>query len=246
MSKDIRIAFQKWLISKGCYLGNSGADGVIGKDTKLAMYKLFADKKAKAITDDQLKKISLSLGDVQGTARIRAVAVVESGGSGWFDTGHVKILYERHKFYQYNTDTTAPKSTFFNFPTGGNYTVDDNKNDVNDNWEKLFRACEFDPLAAFMSISMGKFQVMGFHYKAMGFNTPYDMLFSMVSNEEAHYVCLVKYIMANNLQCAYLTMDSSSSNCIPFAKGYNGSGYAKFSYDKKLALNITQQKSLGY
>lgn len=244
MSKQNRLDFQNWLISKGCKIG--AVDGIIGKATKQAIYDLFSDKKAKAVSDAELKKVALDLGDVLGTARIRAVAAVESGGSGWYNTGHVKILYERHKFNLYNTDKTAPLSLFFNHPTRGNYTLDENKNDINDSWEKLLRACEFDPVAAFMSVSMGKFQIMGFHYKSLGFKTPYDMLLSMVSYESAHYDCLVKFIMANNLQAAFLTMSGSASDCIPFARGYNGSKYAEFSYHSKLAQNINRFKASGY
>lgn len=246
MSKKTRVDYQNWLLSKGCFIGNSGADGIIGKATKEATYKLFADLKAKAVTDAQLEDFSLTLGDNTGTARIRAVAEVESGGFGWYDTGHVKILYERHKFWTYNDDKTAPKSTFFNYPRGGNYTIDANKNDINDSWEKLLRACEYDPLAAFMSVSMGKFQVMGFHYKILGFKTPWDMLLSLVSEESNHYNLLVKYIIANNLKSAFLKINGSAENCVPFAKGYNGSQYAKFNYDVKIAKACLKFKNKGY
>lgn len=246
MSKASRITFQKWLQSKGCNIGNAGADGIIGKATKQAIYDLFENKNLQLITDQDLKQISASLGDTSGTARIRAVSEVESGGYGWYNTGHVKILYERHKFYKYNDDKTAPLSTFFNYPDGGNYTIDANKNDINDSWEKLLRACEFDPMAAFMSVSMGKFQVMGFHYQDMGFATPYDMLFSMVSIEANHYKCLAKYILKNNLKSAFLKINGSPINCVPFARGYNGSGYSFFKYDSKLANSYIQQKAKGY
>ena len=74
MSKKTRIDFQKWLIAKGCFIGNSGADGIVGKATKEAAYKLFSDLKAKAITNQELEKIAQTIGDTTGTARIRAVA----------------------------------------------------------------------------------------------------------------------------------------------------------------------------
>ena len=246
MSKKTRIAFQEWLISKGRNIGAAGADGIIGKETKQAVYNMFFELRAKAITDTELKQISNQLGDVSGTARIRAVAEIESAGSGWFNTGHVKILYERHKFWIYNDDSSAPKSTFFNYPDSGNYTTDANKNDINDSWEKLLRACEYDPMGAFMSVSMGKFQVMGFHYKDMGFENPWDMLLSLVANEVNHYNLLVKYVLINNLKGAFLKIDGKSENCVAFAKGYNGKGYAKYSYHSKIATAYSKYKAKGF
>lgn len=246
MSKKTRIDFQKWLIAKGCFIGNSGADGIIGKATKEAIYKLFSDLKAKAITNQELEKIAQTIGDTTGTARIRAIAEVESNGGGWLNSGHVKILYERHKFWKYNDDSSAPKSTFFNYPESGNYTIDANNNNINDSWEKLLRACEYDPMGAFMSVSMGKFQVMGFHYKDMGFETPWDMMFSLVSNEFNHYQLLAKFIQNNNLKNAFLKINADPENCRAFAKGYNGSGYARNNYHTKIALAVLKFKKAGY
>ena len=246
MSKLTRIDFQKWFIGKGKNVGNAGADGIIGKATKQATFELFRDLKAQAISNDELKQMSVLLGDSTGTARIRAVAEVESAGSGWFNTRHVKILYERHKFWKYNDDSSAPKSTFFNYPDSGNYTTDANKNDINDSWEKLLRACEYDPMGAFMSVSMGKFQVMGYHYKDMGFENPWDMMLSLVANEVNHYILLVKYVLVNNLKNAFLKIDAKPENCVAFAKGYNGPAYSKYSYHSKIAGAYSKYKLKGF
>ena len=54
MSKKTRVAFQNWLISKGRNIGAAGADGIIGKETKQAVYNMFFELKAKAITNDEL------------------------------------------------------------------------------------------------------------------------------------------------------------------------------------------------
>lgn len=246
MSKQTRVNFQQWLIGKGKDIGKAGADGIIGKATKNAVFELFRDLKARAITNEGLKELSVALGDHTGTAKIRAVAEVESGGNGWLNDGLVKILYERHKFWQYNDDVSAPKSTFFNYPSGGNYTIDADNNDINDSWEKLLRACEYDPMAAFMSISMGKFQVMGFHYAVLGFKNPWDMMYSLVSDEQKHYDLLVKYIKINNLTKAFQAINGVANNCRSFAAGYNGSKYANFNYHVKIANAYTKAKGKGY
>ena len=72
------------------------------------------------------------------------------------------------------------------------------------------------------------------------------MLLSLVSEESNHYDLLVKYIIANNLKSAFLKINGSAENCVPFAKGYNGSQYAKFNYDVKIAKAYLKFKNKGY
>lgn len=246
MSKASRIAYQEWLISKGLNLGKGGSDGNIGDKTKEATLLLFKNLKAKAVTDDEIKAIAKNLGDLSGSARLRAVAEVESGGKGWLSTGHVKILYERHKFWMFNDDNSVPKSEYFNYPTGGNYTIDLDKNGLDDSWDKLLKACEYDPMAAFKSVSMGQFQIMGFHYSTLGFQTPYDMMLSLVDNQQAHFDLLARYINFNHLTKAFLQINGKAQNCIPFAFGYNGSMYANFSYNTKIASNYLKFVAKGF
>lgn len=235
MSKQSRKDFQQFLKDKGFYFGE--IDGIIGSGSKGAILACFQNKKAEAITTAELVQFAKELGDTN-TVRIRAVAKVESSGMGWFKTGRPKILFERHKFWKYNDDVSAPKSTFFNYPSGGNYTEDLDKNGINDSYDKLLKACEYDPRAAFMSVSMGAFQVMGFYYKEMGFKEPWDMLFACTHTEKAQYDLLVKYIKMNKLQSAFLRLSTKPDDCRPLAFGYNGKNYAKYNYHGKLASAV--------
>ena len=235
MSVKTRKEFQEFLRDKGYYFG--AIDGIIGSGSKKAILACFQNKKAPAITTPELVNLAVRLGDTN-TNRIRAVAKVEANGSGWFNDGLPKILYERHKFWAHNDDTRAPKSTYFNYPIGGNYTVDADNNGINDSYDKLLKACEFDPRGAFQAVSMGAFQVMGFYYKEMGFNEPWEMLFACTHSEKAQYDLLVKYIKMNNLQGAFLKLSSRPDDCRPLARGYNGKNYAKFNYHGKLASAV--------
>lgn len=235
LSIQTRKHFQEFLKTKGFYTGS--IDGVIGSGTKKAILACFKNKKAAAITPQDLLVFAKQLGDTN-TVRIRAVAKVESAGAGWFNDGRPKILYERHKFWKYNDDKTAPKSLFFNYPDGGNYTADADKNNLNDSYDKLLKACEYDPQAAFMSVSMGMFQVMGFHYYNMGFATPWEMLYACTHYEREQYRLLVNYILMNNLQKAFLAISPNPDTCRPLALGYNGKTYVKFNYHGKLASAV--------
>ena len=243
MSKQTRISLQDFLKSKGFNIGNS--DGIIGKNTKQAILDCFKNKKALAITSAQTVALAQRLGDTN-TDRIRAVAKVEANGSGWFTDGRPKILYERHKFWAHNDEASAPKSTYFNYPSWGNYTVDADNNGVNDSYDKLLKACEYDPRAAFMSVSMGAFQVMGEYYKQMGYKEPWDMLFACTHEEYAQYQLLVSYIEMNKGQSKFLSLSEKPDACRPFAQMYNGKLYAKNDYHGKLASAVIYFKKLGY
>lgn len=243
MSKQSRKDLQTFLKSKGFYTGT--IDGVVGNGTKQAILNCFQNKKAKAITQTELEGLALRLGD-PSTARIRAVAKVEANGSGWFTDGRPKILFERHKFWKWNDDTSAPKSTYFNYPSWGNYTTDADKNNINDSYDKLLKACEYDPRAAFKAISMGAFQVMGEYHVAMGYVEPWDMLYACTHDEYNQYLLLVKYIEMNKMQSKFLALSSKPDSCRLFAAGYNGKLYYKQDYHGKLASAVKYFQNLGY
>lgn len=224
---------QVWLNSKGA-TPKLVEDGMAGTLTRTAIIQVFVNKNAKAISNQELLELSMSLGDID-IKRMKAVASVESGGSGWFTSGLPKILYERHYFYRLTSDAIRKLSGWFIGPTGGGYTTDVNNNGINDSWEKLAEAACKDPDAAFQSISIGKFQVMGSHYKSLGYKHPIDMLWDATQSEYAHYKMLVGYIKYNNLTKAYMSLSTNPETCRAFAKGYNGPGYQKFDYHLKLA-----------
>ena len=235
MSVKTRKEFQQFLKDKGFYFG--AIDGIIGRGSKDAILACFRNKKAPAISESEKFQLARRLGDTD-TVRIKAVAKVEANGSGWFNDGLPKILYERHKFWAHNDDTRAPKSTYFNYPSRGNYTIDADKNGVNDSYDKLLKACEYDPRGAFMAVSMGAFQVMGEYYIQMGYKTPWEMLYACANSELAQYKLLVSFIEMNNGKSKFLALSSKPDACRPFAQMYNGKLYAKNDYHGKLAAAV--------
>ena len=222
------------------WLNNHGAtpklivDGVGGTKTKNAIYQVFTNKSATAVTEAELQTLAKELGDTN-TKRIRAVSTVESGGAGWFNSGLPKILYERHYFYRLVSTATRKLTGWFINAVAGGYTTDSNKNNINDSWEKLADAACINPDAAFQSISIGKFQVMGAHYKMLGYSHPIEMLWDARNSERAHYKMLVGYIKGTNLTKAFLQLSTDPEKCRAFASGYNGSQYTKYNYHLQLA-----------
>ena len=212
------------------------ADGVIGTKTKNLFLAVMTNKKAEAITEEQLGDIVQQLGDTTST-RIKAIAKVESNGGGWDNSGLVKLLFERHYFYKLTQKQVSSKTFgIISAPTSGGYTIDMDKNGINDSWEKMIECMNIDVDSAIKSVSIGKFQVMCKYYDLLGYNTPLDMLWLCTRSEYEHYKTLVGYILkVGNLQHAYLKITTDPKDCVPFVLGYNGPNWIKNDYANKLA-----------
>ena len=217
-------------------------DGVWGTSSRAEFIHAMANRNASPILSQELLSIAQELGDVD-TKRIKAVAAVESAGSGWFNSGLPKILYERHKFWEWTTNVNNRVVSWFANPQPGGYTMDENKNGINDSWEKLSLAIGKDPLAALSAISIGKFQVLGRYYRQCGYNHPIEMLYAASRSEYAHYAMLRDYILnVAKLKEAFLALSTNPNDNRTFARGYNGKAYERYEYHIKLAKAIKEMK----
>lgn len=219
---------QTWLNAHGAALT---VDGLPGPSYRAAILAVFTNKNAPLISTHDLVAIAGRLGD--DGSRLTKVAKVEAAGSGWFDSGLPKILYERHWFWRLTSGKFGV--TWFSNPKPGDYTMDANDNDIIDSWEKLTQAACRDPMAAFQSVSIGKFQVMGGHAVKLGYENAREMLWAATQSEAAHYEMCARYIEHFGLKAAFLKLSDRPEDCAAFAAGYNGPGYRKFNYDVKLA-----------
>ena len=90
----------------------------------------------------------------------------------------------------------------------------------------------------FLSMSMGLGQIMGVNYKAAGAESPED-LFTADTRDQLSFI-------ANFLDpMRHITMklDPSDNDFRKIAKYYNGPGYAKNNYDKKLKKHFNDEKT---
>lgn len=216
---------QMWLTANGCPVT---IDGAWGNETRNAVIEVFRNTNAPAATPGEINMIA----DKYGLDRraMRAVAHVESGGSGWDNTGLLKCLWERHYLWR-RVKIAVP---FLSNPSPGGYTMDADKDGVCDSWEKLADATgKFGFNAAAECASFGKFQIMGAHWKALGYDSVADFIWRLSRDELAHYDAFARFIKANNLTAALNKVDGDPANCLAIARGYNGKGQK--GYDSRIA-----------
>ena len=157
---------------------------------------------------------------------------VESGKrEGFISTGKPTILFEGHIFWkelekrglnpkklsEYNEDIIY-KNWTNKFYKGGEKE-----------YERFQRAAAINEEAAICSTSWGMFQIMGFNHSLCGVNSPMDF-FKQVSVHERNQLNMLVNFILNNKLTRYLKNKDWSG----FAKLYNGSGYLKNNYAKKL------------
>lgn len=217
---------QAWLNQRGA---NIAVDGKAGPATRAAIIETFRNKSAPACPDTEKASIARTLGG--SLKQLKAVDTVESGGAGWDDKGLLKALYERHYFWR-RVRVLIP---FLANPKPGGYTNDADKDGINDSWEKLADAAMRNPLAAFESVSFGRFQIMGAHAASLGYGNAVEFAWALSRDEAAHYRALAAFIRVNGLQPAFVALSTDPETCRAFARGYNGSAYAKHGYHVKLA-----------
>lgn len=168
-------------------------------------------------------------------AAIRAVASVESAGAGFLIDGRPKILFERHVFHKLTAGRHAT-SPAISSPRSGGYLGGARE------YDRLRQAMALDRRAALQSASWGRFQVMGFNHAACDHGDVESLVRAMVSGEPAQLAAFVAYIRSNGLDDELRARDWPG-----FARGYNGSAYARNAYDVRMAqafetFNAEQQQ----
>lgn len=198
------------------------------------------------LTDADFDSASKRLGCT--IAQIRAVDEVESGG-GWFKDvrseildvdgpgGFIdgpnlpKILFEAHvfdretngRFRQSNPNVSSAKWNKALYVGGQG------------EWARLHQAMRLDRVAALRSASVGRYQIMGYNHKLAGYATVEAYWEAMKKSEALHLEAFVNFIINAHLGGELRKISNVHADCIPFAKGYNGAGYAANAYHVKIA-----------
>lgn len=160
-------------------------------------------------------------------AAIKAVAEVESNGAGFLSTGEPKILFERHVFYKrlkaagINPDPISPEICS---PAPGGY-----KGGAAEH-KRLQRAVQVNRGIALESASWGEFQIMGYHWRSLGYESLQAFINQMYDETGAgHLDAFVRFIEANPA----LVKALRAKDWLAFALDYNGK--AQKGYDTRMA-----------
>jgi hypothetical protein len=188
---------------------------------------------AKKLDAIDLPRIGQKIG--VGEDEIRAVLEVESRGSGFDKAGRPLILFEPHIFYRLlgkgvkrdravRAGLAYPNWGEKPYPRGSSYP-------------RLIDAMNIDADAALKSASWGLGQIMGGNHRAAGFASVQSMVAAFCADEEHHLDAMVSFIKHNGLDDELRRHDWRG-----FARGYNGPGFAKHGYDKRLAAAFARWK----
>ncbi|MGL4630585.1 MAG: N-acetylmuramidase domain-containing protein [Leadbetterella sp.] len=170
-------------------------------------------------------------------AAIKAVNEVESNGRGFLVEGRPKILFEGHVFWKELQNRGLDPKTLVS-PASSNVLFK-NSTKVHyvggkGEYDRLEKAAELgsSPLikdAALCSASWGSYQVMGYHFKSLGYANITEFIQKMNAHEREHLDAFGRYLEVNNIIRHLKNHDWTA-----FARAYNGAGFAKFSYDIKI------------
>lgn len=167
-------------------------------------------------------------------AKIKAVADVESRGSGFLEDDRPKILFEAHWFGKF---------------TGGKYN-DSHPNISSPRWDRslykggaaehgrIQKAMELNREAALKSASWGKFQIMGFNWEKCAYKDLQAFIDGMWRSEGEHLRAFTHFIQSEGLDEALREGDWHS-----FARGYNGPQYQKNNYAERMKAAYENYKS---
>lgn len=167
-------------------------------------------------------------------AAVKAVTEVESRGDGFLPDGRPVVLFERHIMYRRVRDKfgSAEAQKYFERypdlinPTPGGYGK------TAEQPNRMGRAAGLiDRDCALESASWGLFQIMGFHWESLGYESLQQFVNAMYRSEGDQLEAFVRFIKVNaGVHQALKRLDWAG-----FARGYNGPSYSINKYDTKLA-----------
>lgn len=162
-------------------------------------------------------------------AALHAVAAVESAGDGFLalPSELPKILFEGHAFHRLTQGRFDGDHPTLSYPT---WTKKYYAGTGAGEWKRLELACTLDRTAALQSASWGMFQIMGFNYAMCGFTDVEAFVAQNKAGAPQQLECFVRFICRDVFLLPLRNRDWAK-----FAAKYNGPGYAKNQYDKKLA-----------
>lgn len=216
-------------------------DGIVGIKTWTALSNEAPNvmPRHRFLSESDLESAAKALG--VELAVMKAVAEVESHGAGFIPgTDKPKILFEGHVFWKrlkvYGIDpekhVKGNEDILYQSWTKQYYLGGERE------YSRLNRATGIHPAAAEEACSWGMFQIMGYHWKALGYSSIVEFVSEMYESEAEHLKAFVRYIQVNDL-----AKWMKAKNWEMFAFHYNGLSFSAHAYDKKMAEAYERYKS---
>lgn len=170
---------------------------------------------------DDANKIGCSV------AAIRAVAEVESAGSGFDYLGRPKTLFEGHIFYKLTKGRFAVSHPSLCYPK---WTKQFYGKTRDAEFARLQLAMNLDRKSALMSASWGTFQIMGNNFATCGFSSIEEFVEAQHTDANTHLACFTEFVMDRGLADELIDLRWTD-----FARIYNGASFKLNNYDVKIA-----------
>jgi len=166
-------------------------------------------------------------------AKLAAFAQVEAAGEGFDARQLPRVLFERHVFFKQlakhlgeaEANRLAAHYPALCNPKRGGYQGGPAE------WARLQTAMTLHRAAAIESASWGMFQVMGYHWSALGYASADHWLAAMHESEREHLRAVVGFIERD----PQLHKALKAGKWADVARRYNGPAYKDNRYDTKLA-----------
>lgn len=185
----------------------------------------------KKVTAEQLQQLADDY-DIP-LASLKAVIEVECRGFGFTTKGEPTILFEPHVFYDRLTKNGKisvrnqvmrdyPNLCYPKWRTGnyGTYAMQH---------KRLQIAVKYDRNSALESCSWGLGQVMGYHWKSLGFSSLQEFINMVYDSEYGQLEVMMRFLTKNKL-----ITHLQNQNWDKFALAYNGKGYKENNYHIRL------------
>ncbi len=202
------------------------ADGIAGPKTMAALH--IGQRPSFLLSQADIDAAAETLG-VQVPA-LMAVNEIESRGEGFLPGGQPVVLFERHVMHQRLADAGKDAEALAaRYPDLVNTKRGGYKGGAQE-WYRLNLARQIDQDIASESASWGAFQIMGYHWHALGYASIGDFVETVSRNEAAQLDAFVRFILADEA----LHKALKTRKWADFAKGYNGPAYKANMYDTRL------------
>ena len=183
---------------------------------------------ASKVSDAEIEKAAAVYG--LNKNHVKAVLMVESGGSGFYPSKRPRILFEAQLFskatnHQYDTSHPNISSSKWDRTLYSKHSEDE--------YNRLKEAMALNSEAALKSASFGLLQILGQDFRECGCASVNEFVQENCKDEINQISLFLKYIHSRGLVDSLKNQDWAR-----FASHYNGPNYTVNHYDENLKANF--------